>query len=68
VKESLVLGKVSLVAIGPVVDWLRRRRERRAMSMATDDLSHSRDDMLSDIGISRDDIMRCALRNREESF
>jgi uncharacterized protein YjiS (DUF1127 family) len=36
------------------------------MLMAADELSHSRDDMLSDIGISRDDIIKCALHNRAE--
>ena len=62
-----MLVKVPLLAIGFVADWLRRRRERRAMLMAAHELSHSRDDVLSDIGVSRDDIMRCALRNSEES-
>ena len=61
-----MLEKVPLFAIGSIVGWLRRRREQSAMLMATDELSHSRDDMLSDIGISRDDIMKCALRNRGE--
>ena len=60
-----MLGKASLVALAPVFDWLRRS-EQRAMLMAMDELSHSRDDMLSDIGISRDDIMKCALHNRAE--
>jgi uncharacterized protein YjiS (DUF1127 family) len=58
--------KVPLVAVGSFVDWLRRRREQWEMLRATDELSHSRDDMLSDIGISRDDIMKCALDNRGE--
>jgi len=49
-----------------VIDWLRRRRDQRAMLRATDELSHSRDDMLSDIGVSRDDIMKVALGNRGE--
>jgi len=40
----------------PLVEWLRRRAERKALVKATDELSESRDDMLSDIGISRDDI------------
>ena len=61
-----MLVKIPFIAIGPLIDWLRRRREQRAMLMATDELSHSRDDMLSDIGISRDDIMKCALDNRGE--
>ena len=50
----------------PFVGWLRRRREQRAMLMATDELSHSRDDILSDIGISREDIIKCALHDRGE--
>ena len=44
---------------GPVVvvDWLRRRGERRAMLMAVEELNQSRDEMLSDIGITRDELM-----------
>ena len=53
-----MLVKVPLLAIGSIVEWLRRRREQRAMLMATDELSRSRDDMLSDIGVSRDDIIK----------
>jgi len=48
--------KFSLVAGSPIVDWLHRRAEQKAMLKATDELSESRDDMLSDIGLSRDDI------------
>ena len=55
-----------LVGVGPVVDWLHRRAEQKARLNATYELSHSQDDMLSDIGISRDDIMMCALRSRGE--
>ena len=51
-----MLVKLSLVAIGPIVNWLHRRAEQKAMLKATDELSESRDDMLSDIGVSRDDI------------
>jgi uncharacterized protein YjiS (DUF1127 family) len=50
------------LAVG--LDWLRRRAEQRALLKATDELSRSRDDMLSDIGISRDDIAY-AFRSRE---
>jgi uncharacterized protein YjiS (DUF1127 family) len=52
-----VLVKLPLLSINSVVEWLRRRRERREMAMAADELSHSRDDMLSDIGVSRDEII-----------
>ena len=51
-----MLVKLPLVAVSPLVDWLRRRAEQKALLKATDELSESRDDMLSDIGISRDDI------------
>jgi uncharacterized protein YjiS (DUF1127 family) len=56
-RRTSVLVKLPLLSINSVVEWLRRRRERREMSMAADELSHSRDDMLSDIGVSRDDII-----------
>ena len=44
---------------GPVVviDWLRRRGERRAMLVTVDELTQLRDEMLSDIGITRDELM-----------
>jgi uncharacterized protein YjiS (DUF1127 family) len=61
-----MLVKLPLVAVGPLVDWLRRRAERKAQLKATDELSESRDDMLSDIGISRDELM-CASRSRGAS-
>ena len=48
--------KLPLVAVGLLVDWLRRRAEQKALLKATDELSESPDDMLGDIGISRDDI------------
>jgi uncharacterized protein YjiS (DUF1127 family) len=51
-----MLVKLAFVAAGRLADWLRRRAERKALLKATDELSESRDDMLSDIGISRDDI------------
>ena len=51
-----MLVKFPLVAVGRLVDWRRRRAEQKALLKATDELSVSPDDMLSDIGISRDDI------------
>jgi uncharacterized protein YjiS (DUF1127 family) len=51
-----MLVKLPLVAVSPLADWLRRRAEQKAQLKATDELSESPDDMLSDIGISRDDI------------
>ena len=51
------------VAVGPVRRWLRVRAERKALLSATDQLSRLPDDVLNDIGISRDEIM-CALRSR----
>ena len=56
--------KLPLVAAG--LDYLRRRAERKKRLKATDELSRSRDDMLSDIGISRDDIAY-AFRSRGRS-
>ena len=51
-----MLVKLPVVAAGPVVEWLHRRAEQKAMLKATYELSQSRDEMLRDIGISRDDI------------
>jgi len=51
-----MLMKLPIVEMVPVADWLQRRAERRALVKATDELSHSRDEMLRDMGISRDDI------------
>jgi hypothetical protein len=48
-------AKLPLIEFGPFVDWLRHRDEQRAMMKAMDGLSQSRDEMLRDIGISRDD-------------
>ena len=62
-----MLVKLPLVAVGPLVDWLRRRAEQKALLKATDELSESPDDMLSDIGISRDDIWY-AFHCRERSW
>jgi uncharacterized protein YjiS (DUF1127 family) len=59
--------KLSLVAVGPLVDWLGRRAEQKALLKATNELSLSRDDMLNDIGISRDDITY-AFRSRGRAF
>jgi uncharacterized protein YjiS (DUF1127 family) len=44
--------------------WFRLRAERKAMRKATDDLDRSPDNMLSDIGISHDEIM-CAFQKRQ---
>jgi uncharacterized protein YjiS (DUF1127 family) len=52
-----MMGKFLLVfAVGSVRRWSRRRAERNAMWLATDQLSRSPDDILNDIGISRDDV------------
>lgn len=51
-----LLVKLPIVVAGPLVDWLGRRADQRALLKATDDLSGSPAEMLSDIGISRDDI------------
>ncbi len=51
-----MLMKLPLVAVSPLVDWLSRRAEQKARSKAMDELTESPDDLLSDIGISRDDI------------
>ena len=56
--------KLSFVAAG--LDYLRRRAEQKAQLNVTDELSQSRDDMLSDIGIARDDITY-AFRSRGRS-
>jgi len=57
-----MLMKLPVVQVGPLAEWLNRRAERRALLKGTDELSHSTNDMLSDIGISRDDI-EYAFRN-----
>lgn len=49
--------------IGYIRGWFRLRAERKAMWMITDRLSRSPDDILNDIGISRDEIT-CALSKR----
>ena len=49
------------VAIGSFRRWSRLRAQRRAMWWATDQLSHLPDDVLADIGVSRDEII-CASR------
>jgi hypothetical protein len=51
-----MLIKLPLVTGGAIVDWLRRRAERKAQLNVTDELSQSQDDMLTDIGIARDDL------------
>jgi len=54
---------IHAAAIGPFRRWLRLRAERKALLSATDQLSRLPDDVLGDVGISRDEIM-CALRSR----
>jgi uncharacterized protein YjiS (DUF1127 family) len=51
-----LLVKLPILVAGLLFDWLGRRADQRALLKATDDLSASPADMLSDIGISRDDI------------
>ncbi|ESZ70694.1 hypothetical protein X727_13845 [Mesorhizobium sp. L103C119B0] len=51
-----MLLNLPLVVVGPLADWLQHRAEQKAQLKATDELSESPDDMLSDIGICRDDI------------
>lgn len=46
--------------------WFRLRAERKSMLMATSEISLSPDDVLSDIGISRDEVT-CALENHRKS-
>jgi len=58
-----MLVNLSLVAVVPLADWLRHRAEQKALLKATDELSVSPDDMLSDIGISRDDITTFGFRS-----
>jgi uncharacterized protein YjiS (DUF1127 family) len=57
-----MLVNLPLIAVGPLADWLRHRAEQKALLKTTAELSESPDDMLSDIGISRDDITH-ALHN-----
>ncbi|ESZ68682.1 hypothetical protein X727_21335 [Mesorhizobium sp. L103C119B0] len=52
-----------LVAVAPLADWIRDRAEQEALLKATDELSESPDDVLSDVGISRDDITTFAFRS-----
>jgi uncharacterized protein YjiS (DUF1127 family) len=51
-----MLTKFLLALVNLIRRWILRRAERQAMWMATDGLSRSPDQMLDDIGISRDDI------------
>jgi len=50
-------AKLLSLIVNPVCGWFRVRAERRARVAATDGLSHSPDEVLSDIGISRDKIV-----------
>lgn len=58
-----MMTKYDLLAVGPIRRWFRRRADRKAMLLATDGLTRLPDDVLNDIGITRDEIM-CASRNR----
>ena len=58
-----MLVNLPLVAVGPLVDWLSRRAEQKAQLKAMDELTESPNDLLSDIGISRDDIETTRLRS-----
>jgi uncharacterized protein YjiS (DUF1127 family) len=49
-------AKLLTLIVDPFCGWLRVRAERRALLAATDGLSHSPEELLSDIGISRDKI------------
>ncbi|BCG91440.1 DUF1127 domain-containing protein [Mesorhizobium sp. 131-2-1] len=51
-----IVNLLPLVAVGPLVDWLSRRAEQKAQLKAMDELTESPNDLLRDIGISRDDI------------
>jgi uncharacterized protein YjiS (DUF1127 family) len=51
-----------LAIVASIPGWFRLRAEQKAMRAATDELEHSSDDVLSDIGLSHDEIT-CALRN-----
>jgi uncharacterized protein YjiS (DUF1127 family) len=54
------------VSVGSIRKWFRLRAERKAMWLATDGLSRLPNDVLDDIGISRDEIM-CASRKKISS-
>jgi len=58
-----MMGTFLVVAIGPIRSWSRRRAERKAMWLTTDQLSRSPDELLNDIGILRDEIT-CASQSR----
>ncbi|RWD81328.1 DUF1127 domain-containing protein [Mesorhizobium sp.] len=59
-----MLTNFLFVIVGSIRGWYRRRAERQAMWMATDGLSRLSDDVLSDIGIARDEIT-CAFLGAE---
>ena len=58
-----MLVNLPLIAVGPFVDWLSRRAEQKAQLKVMDELTESPNDLLSDIGISRDDIETTRLRS-----
>ena len=55
-------------SIGSFFDWLRRRGEHRAMLMTMDELSQSRYEVLSDIGITRDELLFASRRRGRSSM
>jgi uncharacterized protein YjiS (DUF1127 family) len=58
-----MMDRFLLVAVRSIQKWSRRRAKRKAVRRATDQLSRSPDDVLNDIGISRDEIT-CAAQSR----
>lgn len=58
-----MIANLPLVAVGTLVDWRRRRAEQKTQLKTMDELTESPDDLLSDIGISRDDIETTRLRS-----
>ena len=58
-----MMAKFHFVSVGSIRRWFRLRAERKAMWLATDGVSRLPDDVLNDIGISRDEIT-CASRTK----
>ncbi|EHK56285.1 hypothetical protein [Allomesorhizobium alhagi] len=61
--DDPMMDRFLILAVGSIRRWSRRRAKRTAMRRATDQLSRSPDDVLDDIGISRDQIT-CASQSR----
>ena len=59
-----MLVKRPVFSIGSLNDWLRRRNEQRAALMTMGELSQSRYEILSDIGVTRDELDRNVTRLR----